>query len=91
MAKFFGVKTVNGYDYLELERIGAKFGEGMIATADIKIGKVTYDPLASEAKKARSNKWEALPFVGYQYISGLRDFTLFSRHNSNAQAQTGLS
>lgn len=68
VAKFFGVKTVNGYDYLELERIGAKFGEGMIATADIKIGKVTYDPLASEAKKARSNKWEALPFVGYQYL-----------------------
>ena len=82
VAKFYGVKTVNGYDYLELDRIGSKIftkniinnmhntynTTNIISTADIKIGKVTYDPLASEAKKSRSNKWECLPVLGYQYL-----------------------
>lgn len=78
VAKFYGVKTVNGYDYLELERIGYRLTNRLpnqlpnqlstTSTADIKIGRVTYDPLASEAKKKRSNKWDALPHVGYQYL-----------------------
>jgi len=82
VAKFYGVKTVNGYDYLELDRIGSQIfknsinskngvsnmNNDSISTADIKIGKVTYDPLASEAKKSRSNKWECLPVLGYQYL-----------------------
>jgi len=70
------------YDYLELDRIGwhiftkNSLNKNMInnltsnmSTADIKIGKITYDPLASKAKKVkRTSKFQFSPVLGYQYL-----------------------
>jgi len=65
--KFHGLYNIDGYDYLEIERIGNKFKSASFT--DIKIGKVTYDPNASEEKKRKSNaKWGPLPQFGYQFL-----------------------
>lgn len=72
--KFYGIKTIEGYDYLEIERIGCNLETATrdnlpsLSSADIKIGRVTYDPMANEAKKKRCMKWPPGQLLGYRYL-----------------------
>lgn len=63
---FYGIENFNGYDYLELQNLSASFSNPSMA--DIKIGKVTYDPNASETKIQRATAWKALPEVGFCFL-----------------------
>lgn len=68
--KFYGIRTVNGYDYLEIENLTTKFKNA--CTCDIKIGRVSYDPLADENKRQKC--YEKFPLqseFGYQFL-GIR-------------------
>jgi len=70
LPKFYGVRTVNGYDYLEIENLTSCFENA--CTCDIKIGKVSYDPLANEDKRLKC--YEKFPLqseFGYQFL-GIR-------------------
>lgn len=70
--KFFGTQTINGYDYLELENLGHEYISPCLA--DVKIGRVTYDPTADETKRARrSKKWPPLFDLGYSFLGIKRD------------------
>lgn len=67
LPKFYGTKQINGYDYIELENLGYNFIQPNMA--DVKIGKVTYDPDADQEKIIRrSKKWPPLKMVGYQFL-----------------------
>ena len=64
---FYGIHSINGYDYLELENLYASFPNPCLA--DVKIGKQTFDPTADEAKrKRRMAKWPPLQTLGYQFL-----------------------
>jgi len=70
LPKFYGVRTVNGYDYLEIENLTNNFENA--CTCDIKIGKVSYDPLANDEKRLKC--YEKFPLqseFGYQFL-GIR-------------------
>lgn len=70
--KFYGIQQINGNDYLELENLGYAFTSSCMA--DVKIGRVTYDPTADEQKKLRrEKKWPPLKEVGYQFLGVKRD------------------
>jgi len=70
--KFYGIKQVDGYDYLELENVCAQFESPCMS--DVKMGKVTYDPSATEKKqKSEMGKFPDLHHFGYQFLGIKRD------------------
>ena len=69
---FFGIRVIEGFEYLKLSRIGAKLGNlEKVSTCDVKIGKVFYDPDADEKKvlgqTAGKNYWPVRTEMGYQF------------------------
>lgn len=67
---FYGITSINGHDYIELENLYSKFKNPCLA--DIKMGRYNFDPLASEEKRERRiAKFPARLELGYAF-SGIK-------------------
>jgi len=69
-SKFYGISTINGHDYIELDNLYSNFKNPCLA--DIKMGRYNYDPQASEEKrKRRIAKFPPRLELGYSF-SGIK-------------------
>lgn len=65
--KFYGIRNINGYDYLELENVIGTIKNPCMT--DVKMGLKTYDPEATEEKKTReATKFREIHNFGYQFL-----------------------
>jgi len=69
-SKFYGITTINGHDYIQLDNLYSDFKNPCFA--DIKMGRYNYDPQASEEKrKRRIAKFPQRLNLGYSF-SGIK-------------------
>ena len=69
-SKFYGITSINGHDYIQLDNLYSNFKNPCLA--DIKMGRYNYDPQASEEKrKRRIAKFPQRLELGYSF-SGIK-------------------